>query len=188
MNRKSLISAIALITACLLSFGACSPSGGSSADTNPNTLNAILEAVHPIIKDYSKQGNENLTEDLFEDHKLPMYIVENKKTGDADYAAALDALGFDSTKVEGYLRIAAEINLRSDYMLVLYTTDMEATKAALDELHQGQVNTWSTYLPDQYEKVQNNVTGSQGNYLYYVTMDAEIQDEIVAAIKEALKG
>ena len=45
-----------------------------------------------------------------------------------------------------------------------------------------QEQTWSTYLPDQYEKVQNNVTGRVGNLLYYITSDHP--QELEEAIKK----
>lgn len=165
------------------------PSGGAGqAATDPETIDSIFTELHGILKEYLLSVNENLTEDSFDDGNIPMYIADCKHKGDDEYGSMLDAFGFDASTVDAYIQIGAQINVVSNYLLVLYTEDMDAAEAALDEFHQGQVNTWSNYLPDQYEKVKKNVTGSIGNYLYYVTFDDDIRDDLVSAIENALNA
>lgn len=48
-----------------------------------------------------------------------------------------------------------------------------------------QEATWSMYLPDQYELVQENQIKQQGNYLLYVTSD--VADKIVKVFEESVK-
>ena len=65
---------------------------------------------------------------------------------------------------------------------VLGENEFLPVQVALADTLASQEQTWSTYLPDQYEKVQNNVTGRVGNLLYYITSDHP--QELEEAIKK----
>ena len=78
--------------------------------------------------------------------------------------------------------VRAETMLRScEDKIGCVARDQRVQEALADTLA-SQEQTWSTYLPDQYEKVQNNVTGRVGNLLYYITSDHP--QELEEAIKK----
>ncbi|MCT8136712.1 DUF4358 domain-containing protein [Anaerobacillus sp. CMMVII] len=68
--------------------------------------------------------------------------------------------------------IAAMMNINSDLIILFEAADeksAESLKEVLEREKEAQVQTWSQYLPDQYEKVKNNVITTDGNFLLYVT-------------------
>ena len=64
------------------------------------------------------------------------------------------------------------MNVNADEIILLEAKDekqVASLKEALEKELEGQVQTWKQYLPDQYEKVENNVIKTNGKYLLYVT-------------------
>ena len=61
----------------------------------------------------------------------------------------------------------------------------ESVKDGFEKVLSDQEATWSMYLPDQYELVQENQIKQQGNYLLYVTSD--VADKIVKVFEESVK-
>ena len=49
--------------------------------------------------------------------------------------------------------------------------DAELLKASLQKELDAQIQTWSQYLPDQYEIVKKNVLKTKGEYVVYITYD-----------------
>ena len=80
------------------------------------------------------------------------------------------------------------MNIKSDQIIVLKAKDeskVEDLKAALEKVKEGQMSTWETYLPDQYELVKANKIQTQGNYVLYVTSSQA--EEIVKIFEEQVK-
>jgi hypothetical protein len=64
------------------------------------------------------------------------------------------------------------MNVNSDEIILLKAKDeahVKSLKEALEREKEAQIKTWEIYLPDQFEKVKNNVIKTNGNYLLYVT-------------------
>lgn len=73
--------------------------------------------------------------------------------------------------VEGSM-FAAMFKTNADKIIVLKAKDKkdaDLLKASLQKELDAQIQTWERYLPEQYEKVKNNVLKTTGNYVLYVT-------------------
>lgn len=74
------------------------------------------------------------------------------------------------------------MNVNADEIIVLEAADEAQTdevKTALENELAAQVQTWEQYLPDQFEKVKNNVILQNGTQFIYITYD---QPEKIAQI------
>ena len=150
MKKYTVLIALCL---CMLALAAC---GGGSGDAvsydtaKENLVNALAQEL--------KAGG--IGEDAFtEETPLPGYAI-------------LDQV--DASSVKQGVVIQAMMNVRSDLIVLIEVKDdagAQRVQEALADTLASQEQTWSTYLPDQYEKVQNNVTGRVGNLLYYITSD-----------------
>ncbi|GKX32138.1 hypothetical protein SH1V18_46180 [Vallitalea longa] len=138
----------------------------------------IAESIKDqIVKDMVEKGlNE---EDITDETPLPGYIYSDLKQGEED---ALVTLEIDKDKIEEGRMIVPMINLNSDQIIILKAVDDEAVtdlKEFLEKTKEDQIGVWEQYLPDQYEKVKNNIIKTSGKYLLYVTYDnPEIIEEI----------
>lgn len=182
------IFAVLLVVMLAAGFVACGGNGGgngSGESTDPATMDKIQGGIHTVLKDYLMASSDTFTEDSFENGQLPMYDVTRLKKGDGEFESYLQGLEIDPSAVEDFLRIQSMVIVKSDSIIVMRVNDMEKAKEGLAKFHEGQLKIWESYLPDQYEKAKNNVTGSEGDYLYYVTSDA--QEEVLAVIREQLK-
>ena len=171
MKKYTVLIALCL---CMLALAAC---GGGSGDAvsydtaKENLVNALAQEL--------KAGG--IGEDAFtEETPLPGYAI-------------LDVLGeneflpvqVDASSVKQGVVIQAMMNVRSDLIVLIEVKDdagAQRVQEALADTLASQEQTWSTYLPDQYEKVQNNVTGRVGNLLYDITSDHP--QELEEAIKK----
>ena len=171
MKKYTVLIALCL---CMLALAAC---GGGSGDAvsydtaKENLVNALAQEL--------KAGG--IGEDAFtEETPLPGYAI-------------LDVLGeneflpvqVDASSVKQGVVIQAMMNVRSDLIVLIEVKDdagAQRVQEALADTLASQEQTWSTYLPNQYEKVQNNVTGRVGNLLYYITSDHP--QELEEAIKK----
>ena len=171
MKKYTVLIALCL---CMLALAAC---GGGSGDAvsydtaKENLVNALAQEL--------KAGG--IGEDAFtEETPLPGYAI-------------LDVLGeneflpvqVDASSVKQGVVIQAMMNVRSDLIVLIEVKDdagAQRVQEALADTLASQEQTWSTYLPDQDEKVQNNVTGRVGNLLYYITSDHP--QELEEAIKK----
>ena len=79
---------------------------------------------------------------------------------------------FADLDIEGTLYVPM-MNVKSDLVAVVKAKDgnVDAVKTAFEQLKADQEATWSTYLPDQYEKVKANKIIVEGDYVLYVTFD-----------------
>ncbi|MEF3353997.1 DUF4358 domain-containing protein [Paenibacillus sp. GYB006] len=90
-------------------------------------------------------------------------------------------LGIDPTIIEEGQYMKAMMNVHADEFIILKASDasnVEELKAALEKEVANQERNWSTYLPEQYEKVKNHIIKQQGNYLaLLISDDAEKMEQ-----------
>ena len=156
---------IVLVAGVFFSLTGCGSSGGKKGE-DPASMNAIETGV---------------TEAMSE---LPMTMFVRVKEDDSDFENQMMMFGFDADVAKELFVARSMVNVNADCIIVMRVHDMERAKAQLAEFHQAQSNLWENYLPDQFQKVKNNVTGSEGEYLYYVT--AGNSDTVLDIIRNAL--
>ncbi|GEM00962.1 protein of unknown function [Halolactibacillus halophilus] len=86
----------------------------------------------------------------------------------------IDTMGIERNLIASGFGYQSMMNVNSTTIIVLEsasTDDVLAVKEGLEAYLENQVNVWSQYLPDQYEKVENNIIKTEGNYLIYITYD-----------------
>ncbi|MCY6484862.1 DUF4358 domain-containing protein [Clostridium aestuarii] len=123
-------------------------------------------------------------EDMFKDGKLGMYMETDLTAEETKPIAEL----FNEEDIEQSSILQVMINVNSDLIIVLKAKDeskVESLKASLEKVKEQQDNVWSQYLPDQYEKVKNNIIKSKGKYVIYITYSNP--ESIEAVFDNALK-
>lgn len=159
------IIALSVVLLTLLAFVGCS---SQEAEVNV-TVSEIIEAVKNQMADDMKAGG--MPEDNFKDGKLPGYM-EVDLTGEESQSQIMEL--FNSEDIEEGVVLQQMINIKSDLIIIVKAKDetkVEGVKESLSKVKEQQENIWSKYLPDQYEKVKNNVIKTNGNYVIYITYD-----------------
>ena len=142
----------------------------------------IVENIKGKVAEDMKAGG--MLEENFKDGVLPGYM-ETDLTSEEEQGPMSEI--FNKEDIEEGIVLQPMINIRSDSIIVLKAKDeskVESLKASLDKIKEQQDELWSSYLPDQYEKVKNNITKVQGKYLIYITYDNP--EDIEAIFDEAL--
>ncbi|MGM8214813.1 DUF4358 domain-containing protein [Bacillaceae bacterium W0354] len=97
-----------------------------------------------------------------------------EETDDPLVDMQVETLGINLDSIKNGFILAPMMNVNSDLIILFEAADeaeVEALKEALEKQKEAQVQTWEMYLPDQYEKVKNNIIKTDGNYLLYVTYE-----------------
>ncbi|WP_211748222.1 DUF4358 domain-containing protein [Paenibacillus sp. Marseille-Q4541] len=116
--------------------------------------------VSELMDGVVKQAEFNSQQFISENIKENTEIAEN--------------LNIDPASIEEGQYFKAMISVRADEIIILKAADeskVEELKSALEKEVSNQEQIWSTYLPDQYEKVQNHIIKQQGNYLILIIAD-----------------
>ena len=169
---KTVFNVVAL-SLCLILVMGC---GGKTEVPLENVFNEVKEIVKADL-------HKVLDEEAFAEADLPGYIVVDLKTEEGKNM--LGQVNHDHLE-KGYM-IGAMMNINADMILVLEAKEgkKEDVVAALEAVLEGQIELWSTYLPDQYAKVQKAIIEEAGNYLLYVVYEnpEAVRDAFVAALK-----
>ncbi|MTI47742.1 DUF4358 domain-containing protein [Sporosalibacterium faouarense] len=159
---KKIISVI-LILLAVISFAGCSQ---QTSEVNIPVKDIIGTIQDKMIEDAIANG---LDEEAIEDGKLPGYM-EVDLMEESDNVVLGDFIKKED--IEEGIALQSMFNVNSDLIIVLKAkteTEVDALKGKLEEIKEMQDNTWSSYLPDQYEKVKNNIIEVNGRYLIYIT-------------------
>lgn len=187
---KKIIAIITIIMAMSVVFVGCSKDEGKdngsnienpdSGDNNGDgdkeeeevnvSIDDIAAAIKEQIKnDMIEQGMSE--EDFTEEGVIPGYVDGDLKAEEENPMVALD---INKEDIEQGRLIAPMINLNSNHIIILKAADeskISDLQAVLESVKESQVGVWEQYLPDQYEKVKNNIIKTNGKYLLYVTYD-----------------
>lgn len=157
---------IVIAVAMILAFVGCSKQAPNVA------VSDIMEAIkNQMVEDMKAAG---VPEDSFKDGKLPGFLEIDFTSEDIDPMAEMVLELFNKEDLEEGYALVQMMNVKSDEIFVLKAADeskVPALKEALEKEKEKQDQIWSTYLPDQYEKVKNNIIKVNGKYLIYITYD-----------------
>jgi hypothetical protein len=168
---KKLMSLLGFVLVLGLIAG-CSNQGSGKNEVQPTiTLEEMsLKIKEQIAADMKENG---AGEDVLVEGKLQSYIeVDLLDDKDPSTSIYLDKMQLNKEEVEDGIVLAAMMNVNSDEIILLKAKDeahVKSLKEALEREKEAQIKTWEIYLPDQFEKVKNNVIKTNGNYLLYVT-------------------
>ena len=158
---KKILSLI-VIGLTLVAFVGCSD---KTVETNVS-VNDIFENIKDeVAKDVKDAG---VPEEDFKDGQIPGYM-ETDLTGEED--TPMSKIFSKEDISEGFI-LQPIFNVNSEKIIVLKAKDeskVEALMTSLEEIKEGEVDIWSQYLPNQYEKVKNTIIKTEGNYLVYIT-------------------
>lgn len=169
---KKKMSFIGLLILVMI-VSACGTNNSSSGNNKPKqgpTFNEVYTAVEATLKE-ELQAESGLSED----EVLGNYFIEDLTATDADMAMVdvlLERMELDPDKLANGKAIGALMNVNADEIFVLEAKeedDVADLKASLEQELAAQIQTWEQYLPEQYEKVKNNVIQTNGKFLLYVT-------------------
>lgn len=152
---------------------------GCAGEEKPEENNISAEAIINNIKEHiAKDLEDNGIQDALVDGQLQAYIEadlsQENNSDDPTSAIFIEKMELDTSKLEEGTVLAAAMNINSDEIILLKAKsadDVPALKESLEKELAAQTQTWEQYLPDQYEKVQNNIIKVNGNYLLYVTYE-----------------
>ena len=155
-----LVIAIAALTSCGKSTDEVPKKDATSIDDVASAITAEMKA-HLI--------SAGVPEEDFTEGSLPSYSIMRLK--DENFQLPIE---YDKNKLEDALVITHNMNVKSDMIVVLKVkteADIPAVENYAKMLRDEQYRTWETYLPDQFEKVQQNTTKTFGRYVVYITHD-----------------
>lgn len=170
-----------LFVSLLLVLGVLGACGNKEAGTDTDKENsgnqeASLEDIFQETKDtMAADLKEAGVEEPIIDEKLASYFeidLTDKDSQDREFY--LEKLGIKEDQLKAGYVIAAMMNVNSDEIIMLEAKDeagVAALKTALETELAAQTQTWEQYLPDQFDKVKNNVIKQNGNKLIYITYD-----------------
>lgn len=185
MRKK--ISFIGLLFLTLIVSACGSNSSGNSGETNKApTFDEVYASVENSIKETLQEEY-----DMSEDEVLMGYFIEDltaEDAADSMVAILLERMELEQGKLANGKAIGAMMNVNSDEIFILEAKsedEVAALKESLELELDAQIQTWQQYLPDQYEKVKNNVIETNGNFLLYVTFSDP--ESVVDAFKAQFK-
>ncbi|SHI03674.1 DUF4358 domain-containing protein [Clostridium grantii] len=146
------------------------------------SVNDIMKDIKVQIAEDMKNGG--VPEEDFKDGQLPMYMEMDLTSETPNPLSEM----INKDDIEEGIALQPMMNVKSDMIVVLKAKDIskvESLKTSLQSIKEQQNQIWERYLPDQYEKVKNNIILSNGKYLIYITYDDV--EKIQTAYENALK-
>ena len=91
----------------------------------------------------------------------------------SDDAMLTDLYYLEKEWLDEYVIAAAMMNVSSDNLAVIKATEGNADKVAeaLEKRRSDVENSFAQYLPEQYEKAQNGLVKTQGDWVFLVILD-----------------
>lgn len=154
--------------------------GGLYAEDTPFAAK-VKTALHSYISQYFISAG--VGPEAFADGAMDSYLMEALPAG----FAAIGDTPIRQELVQDGVVMLNMLNVRADAVYVLQAADEAGAKeleADLQEVQRRHKETWESYLPDQYEKVEKAAIGRVGNVAYYVVFDEvkELEEIIRAAV------
>lgn len=175
---------IVLVTVVLMIMVGCTKQSDSGNNETTNaSFDSIVNAIkEQIAKDLKEAGIE---EEVLVDGNIMNYFHTNltaSEESDPAIPVWLEKMQLQQEDIANGTVIAAMMSVNADEIIVLEAKEeskVDSLKASLEKELQAQEQTWSQYLPDQYEKVKQNVIKTKGKYLIYITYSNPEQIEKV---------
>lgn len=166
----------------MLCLSACSTQDADNKPKDDVSMGAVESAIKAQVKsDLISSGA--FQESDFEEGVLPSY--QSVKLNEEGFQLPIEA---DVSQLEDAVAISHMMNVNADMIVVLKAKDAEGVKKAEEiakQLKEQQVQTWEQYLPEQFDKVQSNITKTVGNFVLYITYDdpKRMEDAIMKVIR-----
>lgn len=170
------------LCACALFAVGLTACGGSNTDTGATNADfatvqtAVKDAIVSFLEDNGvTPAEENgeisgfMTYDIASDDVKALYPT----LADADFANGTIYMPLMMTN--------------GDLVIIAEAKDADAVAAvqtAFEGVKEAQIQTWQQYLPEQFEKVQNNQIVTSGNFVLYSTFS---DNSVVKAFEAATK-
>ena len=134
-------------------------------NTFMTSVNAQLEEVNGLLIYVNSSNNTKVIETV-KNTKAPVFGMMMEVTKDQ----TKDVLSIESADVEEFLMKMPMMMVQSNTYIIVKPVEgkEETVKNALDSYMTALENQWATYLPDQYELVQNRKVEKIGEYLVYI--------------------
>lgn len=148
---------IALITALVLMLALVGCSGDGKPSENPSTEPSTEPVAAKSIADFWAEIAETYSDNL------PRTMELNDEDLQTMY-------GIDASKLEEYTAQLPMMNVHATEFFIAKVKDgeMDAVKDGIQSRLDTVDATWSSYLPEQYELVQNHQIVEEGNYILFV--------------------
>ncbi|MCK4260775.1 MAG: DUF4358 domain-containing protein [Halanaerobiales bacterium] len=121
---------------------------------------------------------KDILENIKEEVQIPMSGEIDLKTDEN----AAEMYNINLEDIEEGMVYRAMINIRADEIIILKAKDkskVAGLEEALKEVYNARHNLWKTYLPQEFEKVENHILKTQGKYLILIiSEDSEKVEEV----------
>lgn len=160
MKKVWFVVSLIMLAMVMAACGSDSEEAGNETEAVTIDTEAVMDQIESQISDdmdgeTGMSQRANLTDG--EDPTGQMYI---------------DTMGIERDLIASGFGYQSMMNVNSTVIMVLEAAsadDVAAVKEGMEAYLDNQVGVWEQYLPDQYEKVKNNVIKTEGNYLIYIT-------------------
>lgn len=174
-NEEDIMKKLMNLLVFVLVLGLVVGCSNQKSEKNEEAPKVTLEEMSLKIKEQmaADMKEQGAGEDVLVEGKLQSYIeVDLMDDKDPSTPIYMEKMKLNKEEVEDGIVLAAMMNVNSDEIILLKAKDeahVKSLKEALEREKEAQIKTWEIYLPDQFEKVKNNVIKTNGNYLLYVT-------------------
>jgi hypothetical protein len=142
---------------------------GSDSEEAGNETEAVTIDTEAVMDQIESQISDDM------DGETGMSQRANLTDGeDPTSQMYIDTMGIERDLIASGFGYQSMMNVNSTVIMVLEAAsadDVAAVKEGMEAYLDNQVGVWEQYLPDQYEKVKNNIIKTAGNYLIYITYD-----------------
>ena len=172
--KKLLALSMCLILS--LSLVACgndnSSSSSSSSTTSSSDSSSETSSAESSTSSSSASGAVEQTARAMFDNIVDK-VGMNSPEEVSDDAMLTDLYYLEKEWLDEYVIAAAMMNVSSDNLAVIKATEGNADKVAeaLEKRRSDVENSFAQYLPEQYEKAQNGLVKTQGDWVFLVILD-----------------
>ena len=177
--KKLIIACVAV--GCLMLTG-CSKKNPQPSPT-PSATPSAEPTMTPSASPETVEGLKGIMDAIRrnDEYQLPMSM-------DVDDTVLVDTYGLSSDLVKDYAIFMPAMNVHATEIILVEAQDgkLDEVRKALDKRMETVEQTWSTYLPEQYELVKNRKTLEEGNVIAIVIADQA--DAILQEISDSLNA
>lgn len=133
--------------------------------------------VTEILTTMKEEIDEGANEELLVDGELQGYVEGDLTAEDSEdpfISMFLERTQIDQDSLDEGVFLIPLMNVNSDQLIILKAKEEDnvaVLKEGLERELEEQEGIWEQYLPDQYEKVKNNIIITKGTYLAFITAD-----------------
>lgn len=142
----------------------CSNESGNGNESS----NVSFDDIYADIKD-------KLSDDLGEGFEGYAKIdLVDEDSDDPAVDIYQESIQLELDDIENGKIIGSLMNVNADEIILIEATDEEhlsSIEAALEKQLDNEYQVWEQYLPEQFEKVDNNIITTHGKFILYITYE-----------------